>query len=442
MSNSKICPLPSLKLDQVHALIDPITGFLNKFGFEKACQKLTVTQSCEEPLIAIGIKARNIYEIQLNYGYQISEEYLKRLAGKIKILFRFAKILAFIPPDIFVSIIPYKNYKEINQLASRLYYSLQGPFLFKGSFFPIKVSIAICKMSSSCHPTMLLNVMVRLVERSAFNNKLIIGEYEEEKRLIEDNLPAYLKISKKISMGDFGFALQPIFDASNSKIAFYEVLVRLISKKRILLPSMFMKKVEQLRLKLDLERAILYKVLAYLYENNHIGQVSINISLDYTAERLELDLKQYLKEIPIDPRRVCFEITEQPSNYNIDMLFIQEKLLKLKKEGFKIALDDFGLYHSNFCLLRDFPWDIVKIDGTFVQKILNSEFDYSLVEFLVKTSKIKGFKLVAEFVDNERLAEKLKSLGIHYLQGYLLGKPKFIRESIAILPPLIYSFAI
>ncbi len=430
----------SLSLCEDHLQFDQVTGFYNKLGFERAFKKIFQNRSPEEPLVAVGIKARNISDIQLNYGYQVSEAYLKRLSGKVKILLRFSKILAFIPPDIFVSVISCKNEEEINGLASRLCSSLQGPFLFKGSFFPIKVAVSVCTISSNCHPTMLLNVMIRLSEKAAYQNRLIFAEYEKEKKYIENNLPIYLSISKKIAMGDLGFALQPIYSTSSSKIAFYEVLARLVAKKQVLSPDSFMEKVEQLKLKQDLERAILYKVFVYLQENRDIERVSVNISLDYIAERLELDLYQYLREVSINPERICFEVTEQPSSSNIDRRLIRENLFKLKKKGFKIALDDFGLYHSNFGLLKEFPWDIVKIDGSFVRTILESKFDYSLVEFLVKISKMKGFKIVAEYVENEKLANELKKLGIHYLQGYLFGQPKFVEESLSILPPLLYSF--
>jgi len=257
---------------------------------------------------------------------------------------------------------------------------------------------------------------------------------------LEESLPTYLTISKKIAMGDLGFALQPVYTARRQKVAFYEALVRLVTKKKVLPPSSFMRKVEELRLKADLERAVLYKILVYLKEHRELPQVSINISLDYIFERLELDLEQYTKEIHIDPQKVCFEVTEQPSVHASNRKALYEILWKLKKRGFKVALDDFGLYHSNFGLLRDFPWDLVKIDGSFIQNILRSKFDYKLVTFLVEIAELKGFKIVAEYVDSKELAETLKKLGIHYLQGFLYGKPKFVPESQRILPPLLYNF--
>ncbi len=419
-------------------LLDPLTGFYNKQGFEKKFREIYGQGT--EASVAVGIKVRNIKDIQLNYGYQVSEIYLRRLASKIKVILRKAKLLGFIPPDIFVGVLEHEENERLHQLADHLYAGLQGPFPFKGSFFPIKVSLAMCRLPAESDPVMLLNIMVRLVERAPLGENFVLADYEKEKVFLEESLPTYLTISKKIAMGDLGFALQPVYMARCQKVAFYEALVRLVTKKKVLPPSSFMSKVEELRLKADLERAVLYKILVYLKEHREIPEVSINISLDYIFERLELDLGQYTKEIHIEPQRVCFEVTEQPSVHASNRKALYEILWKLKKRGFKVALDDFGLYHSNFGLLRDFPWDLVKIDGSFIQNILRSKFDYKLVTFLVEIAELKGFKIVAEYVDSKELAETLKKLGIHYLQGFLYGKPKFVPESQRILPPLLYNF--
>ncbi len=432
--------IPQLKDKKKPPLLDSLTGFYNKYGFERDFSSLLAKGF--EPTLAVAIKVRNVKDIQLNYGYQVFEFYLYRLASKIRVVFKRAKLITFLHPDIFIGIfdLNYQDREKLTRLAEQLSAALQGPFPFKGSFFPIKVSLSLCRLSSRVDPCMLLNVMIRLVEKAPQGEKFLLADYDHEKVFLEESLPTYLSISKKIAMGDVGFALQPIYHARRGRIAFYEALVRLVTKKEILPPARFMSKVEKLKLKADLERAVFYKILVYLQEHREIAQVSINISLDYIFERLQLDLAQYTKELHIDPKRICFEVTEQPSSYASNRKGLYKILNKLKNKGFKIALDDFGLYHSNFGLLRDFPWDLVKIDGSFIQNTLKDKFDAKLVGFLVEIAELKGFKIVAEYVDSKELADYLKKVGIHYLQGFLYGKPRYIPESTRILPPLLYNF--
>ena len=95
----------------------------------------------------------------------------------------------------------------------------------------------------------------------------------------------------------------------------------------------------------------------------------------------------------------------------------------VKKFGCGISLDDFGSGLSSFGYLKNLKADTLKIDGLFVRNMLSDSIDQALVESINHVGHLLGMETVAEFVENDLLAEKLKSIGVDYLQGYGIAKP-------------------
>jgi len=95
-----------------------------------------------------------------------------------------------------------------------------------------------------------------------------------------------------------------------------------------------------------------------------------------------------------------------------------------KENGMKIAIDDFGTGYSNFEYLIKLNTDFLKIDGSLIKEIDTDEKLYSVVETMTQFAKKNDIKVIAEFIANEKLYEKIKELDIEYGQGFYLGKPK------------------
>jgi EAL domain-containing protein (putative c-di-GMP-specific phosphodiesterase class I) len=96
----------------------------------------------------------------------------------------------------------------------------------------------------------------------------------------------------------------------------------------------------------------------------------------------------------------------------------------LKLEGFRFAIDDFGSGFSTFHYIKKFPIDFIKIDGEFILNIHQDKKDRAFVKSIVALAKELGVYSVAEFVENEDTLNLLKEMGVDYVQGYYIGKPK------------------
>jgi EAL domain-containing protein (putative c-di-GMP-specific phosphodiesterase class I) len=101
----------------------------------------------------------------------------------------------------------------------------------------------------------------------------------------------------------------------------------------------------------------------------------------------------------------------------------------LKKRGCRFALDDFGIGTSSFGYLKHLPVDIIKIDGSFVKEILNSNVDRAMVEMIVHMAKVMGKAVVAECVESEDILAALREIGVGYTQGYAIGRPRLFESA-------------
>ena len=91
--------------------------------------------------------------------------------------------------------------------------------------------------------------------------------------------------------------------------------------------------------------------------------------------------------------------------------------------GSKIAIDDFGTGSSSYERLRNLNADILKIDGSFIKNIITDPFSHHAVKSFCDIAKLKNMEIVAEFVENEEIANMLTGMGVDWLQGYYVGKP-------------------
>jgi EAL domain-containing protein (putative c-di-GMP-specific phosphodiesterase class I) len=151
-------------------------------------------------------------------------------------------------------------------------------------------------------------------------------------------------------------------------------------------------------------------------------QIAINLSpYQFRSAKLLSSIKQKLIKYQMPSELVEFEITEgvlMDGNSTVLMT-----LTNMRELGVKLSMDDFGTGYSSLSYLKKFPFDIIKIDRSFVMNMENNIADRSLVKAAISMAKSLELKVVAEGIENIRQLEYLKSYDCEYGQGYLLSKP-------------------
>ncbi|MBO7475383.1 MAG: EAL domain-containing protein, partial [Campylobacter sp.] len=148
---------------------------------------------------------------------------------------------------------------------------------------------------------------------------------------------------------------------------------------------------------------------------------SINLSsLDISnASIRELFIQKLMASAHCE--NLCIEILESEDiqSYETVTNFVR----KVKEFGCKIAIDDFASGYSNYYRILALNVDYIKIDGSIIKKIAIDSNSRAIVETIVSFAKRQNYEIVAEFVENIETMEIVKSLGIKFVQGFLLGKP-------------------
>ena len=133
--------------------------------------------------------------------------------------------------------------------------------------------------------------------------------------------------------------------------------------------------------------------------------------LDNVLEKLKFE----------DRNRLVFEILESESLSDYD--FLEEFVLKYKKLGVKIAIDDFGSGYSNFIRIIRLKPDYLKIDGSLIKNIDKDNNSYEIVKSIIAFSKTLNIRTIAEYVHSEEIFNLLLELDVDEFQGYYFGKP-------------------
>lgn len=124
----------------------------------------------------------------------------------------------------------------------------------------------------------------------------------------------------------------------------------------------------------------------------------------------------------VDPKNICFEITETAAIQKLDST---AKLIeRLKQKGYRFSLDDFGSGVSSFAYLKNLPVDNIKIDGAFVKNIVTDPVSFSIVTSINQVGHVLGLKTIAEFVEDEAVLNKLKEIGVDFVQGFYIHEPE------------------
>ena len=155
----------------------------------------------------------------------------------------------------------------------------------------------------------------------------------------------------------------------------------------------------------------------------------VNVNLSYTQlekpDFVDMVLR-ILGELGYPPEHLCFEVTERCRL--LDMELLKNVLSEIKSRGVLVALDDFGTGFSSVGILKEIPFDIIKIDRSFVQRIEANEIDRQLIRNIADLAFLFGAKVCVEGIETEGMRDILKQYHVESFQGYYYAKPLLIGD--------------
>ncbi|MDN5109150.1 EAL domain-containing protein [Aliarcobacter butzleri] len=253
----------------------------------------------------------------------------------------------------------------------------------------------------------------------ANKNIIIYDKALELEKDYEKNIFWTLKIKKALDEDKIVPYFQPIYNLKTNKIEKYEALIRLIDGNNVISPYYFLDISKKSKQYLQLTKTMIQKTFDYFRDKDF--EFSINLTFeDIKSEYISSFIIELLKEYKIG-HRVVFEIVESEEIDNFRK--INEFFVTIREYGCKIAIDDFGSGYSNFEYLAKLNVDYIKIDGSLIKDILINKSSQNIVSMLVNFAKGQKVKTIAEFVSNKDILNKVRELGIDYVQGYYIKEP-------------------
>src|SRR6478672_2804848 len=193
-------------------------------------------------------------------------------------------------------------------------------------------------------------------------------------------------------------------------------------------PSAFIAAAERYHLISSIDRWVVKTAFAALAEAqkrewSRPVLFAINLSGQSLGEESFLAyVVEELEKSQVDSLLICFEITETAAISKLDSAIRFITLLKSK--GCRFILDDFGSGLSSFAYLRDLQVDFLKIDGEFVQNMMDDRVKRAMVESINQIGHVMGLTTIAEWVENRETLDALTEMGLDYAQGYWLCRPQ------------------
>ena len=259
----------------------------------------------------------------------------------------------------------------------------------------------------------------------------------DQKRRVADKIRLERELLEALDGDQLRVVFQPIFDLHESRIAGFEALVRWDHPVRgPVSPNEFIALAEETSLIVPVGHYALMRSCALLAEldqrlnSDFRPWVAVNIS---ARQSLVPDFADLLastaRDSGLDPVRLKAEITESLA---LDYERVQALIARCRWHGIGVSLDDFGTGHSGLGHLHRLEFDTIKLDQSFVRPLPGDLKAAALVRGIVTMLHGMGAEMVAEGVETIEQAHALKSQGVRYLQGWLIGKP----QDPAVLDPL------
>jgi EAL domain-containing protein (putative c-di-GMP-specific phosphodiesterase class I) len=150
--------------------------------------------------------------------------------------------------------------------------------------------------------------------------------------------------------------------------------------------------------------------------------IAINLSPQILTDLILPDeLNKLSEEYKVNPKHICFEITEAAAMHWPDVVL--EVLTRLRLKGFSLSIDDFGTGYSSLVELQRLPFTELKIDKSFVTDLTDNKANMHIVRSIINLGQNMGLSLVAEGVETQDAMDNLTNLGCDNVQGYLISKP-------------------
>jgi diguanylate cyclase (GGDEF)-like protein len=411
---------------------DSLTGLLNRRRFRSELdQYVSFTARYGGRGAVMVIDIDGLKEVNDRLGHQAGDTLIRRVSEILRERVRATDLVARLSGDEFAVLMPQTDTAGAMQLGEDLRAQVAEGLAQGAEIGEATISVGITMFSGSdavgAEAVLVAADQAMYQAKSEGRNRITLfhapGENGDTAKRAQTTSA---RIRDALTQNRFHLATQPIRSLTSGGIERYELLLRMTGDDGELLPaSSFIEAAERSGMVQELDRWVVARALELIGERERAGApVSLHINIS-GASVTDLSVLEYIErrldEGEADPARCTFEITQtaRVEDYETAAGFAD----RLTEFGCEVAIDDYGAGFGPFTYLKKMPFDVIKIDGTFVREMPRNDADQLVVKAIVEIARGLGKRTIAEFVEDEETRTLLQEYGVDMAQGYHLGRP-------------------
>ena len=412
---------------------DAVTSLLDRNSFLEILDHIVGFEN-NTNLYVFGIA--NIDQFKLinhYYGHKAGDYILNVLAKTMSLEFDKETIIGRLGNDEFGFICRDKRVAQIQTSCESLNFSLDhAPVTWDGKKIQLHIKFGLVSINEATQDSdQVLRHANEAVYSAQYDGCDTVCEYDGNDTAIlrrSGNMQEAITLQKWLARDQFLLYVQPIVYLDNPKKAsHFELLLRgKTDNGDIISPGKLIDAAEDFNLTPKLDRWVIRNLFSWINNAGNSLPSQYKFSLNLSALSInENDLSTYIVKLAekqnINPRKINIEVTERVAISNMKRCY--KFMMELKKAGFSFSLDDFGSGYCSFKYIQALPFDLIKIDGSFIKDIDTNIQTQTIARAVTDIAKAYGRKTVAEYIENEKIAATAKEIGIDYGQGYYFSKP-------------------
>lgn len=408
---------------------DILTNLPNRRSLEIELEKTCHNQEEKFAVLLIGLDDFKL--INDHYGFKTGNKVLIEISKRLVNIMKNQKsFISHISGDEFVILLKGINHiDEAIQLAENILQTVNKPLHIKDNLLYITTSIGISSFPNDEDEN------ATLVEKAdiALNEGKLKGKNQYHLFTNLMDVESFKKfhlqndIRQAMENEEFFIVYQPKIETSSHQVIGAEALVRWEhSKWGTVPPYEFISIAEKSGVIIKLGEWILRNVCEQIKEWNRKGlrqvPIAVNFSpIQFSDEKMTDTVLQILDDTGINPKWLEIEITENVILDNNDD--VMKKMMILKNRGISFSIDDFGTGYSSLKTLNQLPFDLLKIDRSFIKDLHYNEGSLKITKTIIQLAHLLDLKVIAEGVDDTKQLSILNEQNCDYIQGYLFSKP-------------------
>ena len=405
--------------------VDKLTGLHSRQAMiGRIATAAATTVQDGKPVFLIDIDIDRFKQINDAIGYTQGDELIRAFAARLSDHMPPGSEIGRIGAGEFAILVPDRRTLSIDQTVEKLIETMMEPYRLTTHLQSVNLSVGMVAMPKDGRdPIVLLrrsNLALQNARASGIGNWSVfhpdMGQIADYRQWIESELHAAFQ------RGDFDLHYQPQHDLTTDRVIGYEALLRWRHPERGMIPpAEFVPVAEETGMVVPIGEWVLRKACTDLKSLPEDIYIAVNISpVQMMTKDFVSRVRAVLAETDVNPSRLELEVTETAMMQDRERA--AQVMRQLAEMGMSVAVDDFGTGYSNLSYLIDLPFQKLKIDRSFVNRI-DKDNGGAVVSTIVGLSRALGVRTIAEGVETENQATLLRAAGCDVVQGFLYCRP-------------------